>query len=76
MTKAFLLKHLRLGTKFMCYFPVKQVGCSSKLTSYWRGPYQIFDKLSNSLYKVNCGREGQVQVIHCDRLRKSKANRC
>ena len=54
------------------YFPVKKVGCSSKLTSYWRGPYQIFDKLSNSLYKVNCGREGQVQVIHCDRLRKAK----
>ena len=60
------------GDKVYVYFPVKKVGCSSKLTSYWRGPYQIFDKLSNSLYKVNCGREGQVQVIHCDRLRKAK----
>ena len=54
------------------YFPVKKVGCSSKLTSYWRGPYQVFDKLADSLYKINCGREGQVQVIHCDRLRKAK----
>ena len=60
------------GDKVYVYFPVKKVGCSSKLTSYWRGPYQVFDKLSDSLYKVNCGREGQVQVIHCDRLRKAK----
>ena len=60
------------GDKVYVYFPVKKVGCSSKLTSYWRGPYQVLDKLSDSLYKVNCGREGQVQVIHCDRLRKVK----
>ena len=54
------------------YFPVKKVGCSSKLTSYWRGPYQVFDKFSDSLYKVNCDREGRGQVIHCDRLRRAK----
>ena len=60
------------GDKVYVYFPVKKVGCSSKLTSYWRGPFQVFDKLSDSLYKVNCGREGHVQIIHCDRLRKAK----
>ena len=60
------------GDKVYVYFPVKKVGCSSKLTSYWRGPYQVFDKLSDSLYKINCAREGQSQVIHCDRLRKAK----
>ena len=27
---------------------------------------------SQKCAKVNCGREGQVQVIHCDRLRKAK----
>ena len=70
MTKTFLLKHLKLVTNV--YFPVKKVGCSSKLTSYWRGPYQIFDKLSDPSYKVNCGREGKVLVIYCDRLRKAK----
>ena len=63
---------LEAGDKVYVYFPVKKVGCSSKLTSYWRRPFQVFDKLSDSLYKVNCGREGQVQVIHCDRLRKAK----
>ena len=60
------------GDRVYVYFPVKKVGCSSKLTSYWRGPFQVFDKLSDSLYKVNCGRESQVQVIHCDRLRKAR----
>ena len=60
------------GDKVYVYFPVKKVGCSSKLTSYLRGPYQVLDKLSDSLYKINCGRESQVQVIHCDRLRKAK----
>ena len=65
-------EELQVNDKVYVYFPVKRVGCSSKLTSYWRGPYQITEKLSNSLYKVNCGREGMVQVIHCDRLRKAK----
>ena len=40
------------GDRVYVYFPVKKVGCSSKLTSYWRGPFQVFDKLSDSLYKV------------------------
>ena len=60
------------GDKVYVYFPVKKVGCFSKLTSYWRGPYQVFDKLSDSLYKINCGKKGQFQVTHCDRLSKAK----
>ena len=62
----------KAGDKVYVYFPVRKVGCSFRLTSYWRGPYQVFDRPSDSLYKINCGREGQVQVIHCDRLRKAK----
>ena len=29
--------------------------------------------MSNVLYKVNCGRSGNVQIILCDRLRKCKS---
>lgn len=54
------------------YFPVKKIGCSSKLTSYWRGPYQVIEKISDVLYKVNCGKSQTTQVIHCDRMRKAK----
>ena len=43
---------------------------SPKFMSFWRGPFQITRKLSEVLYEVNCGREGQRQIIHCDRLRR------
>ena len=66
----FSFETFELGDKVYVNFPVKKIGCSSKLTSYWRGPCQ--DKLSDALYKVNCGREGLMQVIHCDRLRKAR----
>ncbi len=33
---------------------------------------QVIEKLSDVLYKVNCGRAEKVQVIHCDRLRKAR----
>ncbi|CAG2231003.1 unnamed protein product [Mytilus edulis] len=52
------------------YFPVKKVGLSSKLTSYWRGPFKVLEKCTDVTYKVNCGQRGKTQIIHVDRLRK------
>ena len=43
---------------------------SSKLTSFWRGPFNIIDKVSDINYKIDCGQNGSVQVIHCDRMKK------
>lgn len=60
------------GDGVYVFFPVRKVGCSSKFTSFWRGPYQIIQRLSEVLYKVNCGRSGEEQIIHCDRLMKAK----
>ena len=60
------------GEKVYVYFPIKRVGCSAKLTSYWRGPYEVIEKMSDVLYKVNCGRLNNIQVIHCNRMRKCK----
>ena len=31
------------------------------------------ERLSDVLYKVNCGRLGAIQVIHCDRMRKANS---
>lgn len=45
------------------------MGHSSKLTTYWRGPYSILKPISNLRYEVNCGRRGKAQVIHTDRIR-------
>lgn len=60
------------GDQVFVYFPIRQTGTSSKLTPFWRGPFSIVGKLSNVLYKVNCGRNGTVQVIHCNRIRSCK----
>ena len=54
------------------FFPVKRVGTSSKFTSYWRGPFQVKEKVSDVLFKVDCGRSGSIQVIHVNRLRKAR----
>lgn len=61
------------GENVYVYFLQRKVGCSPKFTSYWRGPFKILTKLSEVLYKVNCGRNGKEQVIHCDRLKTCKA---
>ena len=52
------------------YFQQKKVGCAPKCTSFGREPFQITRKLSELLYKVNCGRDGQWHINHCDRLRR------
>ena len=58
------------GDEVYIFFPQKKIGCSSKLTSFWRGPFTILRKMSDVLYEVNCGRSGKSQVIHCDRIKK------
>ncbi|CAG2203561.1 unnamed protein product [Mytilus edulis] len=49
---------------------VKKPGMSSKLTSFWKGPFKILDKYGDLTYKVDCGYRGKPQVIHVDRLKK------
>ena len=60
------------GNKVYVYFPVKKVGLSSKLTSFWKGPYTVIGKLSDVLYRLDCGRDHKVQIIHCDRMKLTK----
>jgi hypothetical protein len=60
------------GDQVYVFFPVKRVGTSSKLTSYWKGPFLVKEKISNVLYKIDCGRAGSFQIIHVDRLKRAK----
>ena len=61
------------GEDVYVYFPQRKAGCSPKFTSYWRGPFKVVAKISEVLYKVNCGRNGKEQVVHCDRMKTCKA---
>lgn len=45
------------GDAVYVYFPERKVGHSSKLTTYWRGPYLILQLISDLLYEVIVGGE-------------------
>ena len=62
-----------VGDQVFVFFPVRPIGTSSKFPSYWRGPYKITGVLSDVLYKVNCGRNGLDQPVHCNRIRARKS---
>lgn len=57
------------------FFPQKKKGCTPKFTSFWRGPFNILGKLSEVLYEVDCGRNNEPQIIHCDRLKRKVKQR-
>ncbi|MCG7879813.1 MAG: RNase H-like domain-containing protein, partial [Candidatus Thiodiazotropha endolucinida] len=61
------------GEQVYVLFPVKRVGCSPKFTMFWKGPFEVKGKICDVLYKVNCGRNGSIQVIHADRMMKTKS---
>ncbi|WAR18349.1 hypothetical protein MAR_000187, partial [Mya arenaria] len=46
-------EHFSPSDKVYVYFPVKKSGTSSKLTSFWRGPYTVVAKFSDVLYKID-----------------------
>ena len=54
---------------YVC-FQQKKVRCTPKFLWFWKGPFHITLKLSEVLYEVNCGNDGQRQIIHCDRFRR------
>lgn len=66
-------EQFKSGDSVYVYFPQRKTGCSPKLTSCWRGPFQVLAKISEVLYKVNCGRNGKEQMVHCDRMKACKA---
>ncbi|XP_071153837.1 uncharacterized protein [Mytilus edulis] len=63
-------QNFRKDDEVYVYFPVKKPVMSSKLTSFWKGPFKILDKYGDITYKVDCGYRGKPQVIHVDRLKK------
>ncbi|CAG2203144.1 unnamed protein product [Mytilus edulis] len=63
-------QNFRKDDEVYVFFPVKKPGMSSKLTSFWKGPFKILDKYGDLTYKVDCGYRGKPQVIHVDRLKK------
>ncbi|XP_062568670.1 uncharacterized protein LOC134230798 [Saccostrea cucullata] len=66
-------QHFKKGDEVYVFFPVRKAGFSSKFTIYWRGPYEVLDKMTDITYKVNCGPRGKSQIEHVDRLRLKRS---
>ena len=51
-------------------YPVVPVGKSPKLSSPWRGPYEILKFLNDVNYKIKEMTTGKVQFVHYDRMKR------
>ena len=59
-----------VGDKVLVHFPVKKTGQSHKFVPFWKGPYEVMEKISTVLLKIDCGRNRGIVTIHVDRVRK------
>ena len=58
------------GEHVLLHYPVVQPGKSPKLSSPWRGPYEILKCLNDVNYKIKEMTTGKVQVVHYDRMKR------
>ena len=58
------------GEHVLLHYPVVPVGKSPKLSSPWRGPYEILKCLNDVNYKIKEMTTGKVQVVHYDRMKR------
>ena len=58
------------GEYVLLHYPVVPVGKSPKLSSPWRGPYEISKCLNDVNYKIKELTTGKVQVVHYDRMKR------
>ena len=52
------------------HYPVVPVGNRPKLSSPWRGPYEILKCLNDVNYRIRELTTGKVQVVHYDRIKR------
>ena len=57
------------GEYVLLHYPVVPLGKSPKLSSPWRGPYEIFKCLNDVNYKIKEMTTGKVQVVDYDRMK-------
>ena len=60
----------REGEHVLLHYPVVQPGKSPKLSSPWRGPYEILKCLNDFNYKIKELTTGKVQVVLYDRMKR------
>ena len=59
----------QLGDIVWLYVPAIKSGLSKNLSSLWRGPYTVLDKVTNVNYKVQLIGSTKCQIVHANRLK-------
>ena len=59
---------MEVGDSVYYYLPVKKVGITPKLQSYWTGPWVVTKEIGGPIYEISLGRK--TRVVHCDALKK------
>ena len=60
------------GEHVLLHYPVVQSGKSPKLSSPWRGPYEILKCLNDVNFKIKELSTGKVKVVHYDRMKRDQ----
>jgi transposase InsO family protein len=60
---------LKVGSLVWVFTPSKKKGLSPKLSSPWKGPYEIVDQLSDVTYRIRPVNGKKLTVIHVNRLK-------
>jgi hypothetical protein len=63
-------ERFQAGDLVWLFSPKRKRGISPKLQTWWYGPYEVIDRLSDVNYRVKCGRYGKPLVVHVDRLKR------
>ena len=59
----------QIGDIVWLYTPAVKSGLSRKLSSFWRGPYTVIDKISTVNYRVQLIGSTKCLIVHCNRLK-------
>ena len=62
-------KNFSVGDRVWLYVPAIKQGRTKKLSSLWRGPYTILDKIGSVTYRVQLIGSAKTLVVHKNRLK-------
>ena len=59
----------KIGDRVWLFNPAIKTGHTKKLSSLWRGPYTVIDRLSSVNYKIQLIGTTKTQIVHRNRLK-------
>jgi hypothetical protein len=63
------LRKMESGQPVWLFNPIRKKGVCSKLTSSWKGPFLILERIDDVCYRIQTGAKKIPTIIHVDRLK-------